>query len=132
MADVTADGSQLARPVEDLHGAAARDQRGATRGRPLRGLQPVLDEVIEACQRLSKADQGALYLLRDGLLHSVAHHGLPEAVEYDTQHPHALDRTTAAGRAAVTREPVHIPDIEEDPGTRTPARDCTGRYSACP
>ena len=115
MARVASDHAELARQLEDVReqqSAISRVLRAVARSR---GLQPVLDEVIEACQRLSKADQGALYLLQDGLLHTAAHHGLPEAVEYDTQHPHALDRTTAAGRAAVTREPVHIPDIEEDP-----------------
>ena len=115
MAGVASDSAELARQLED-----AREQQRAISG-VLRavarsgGLQPVLDEVVEACRRLSKADQGALYLLQDGLLHSAAHHGLPEAIAYDREHPHALDRTTAAGRAAVTRQPVHIPDIEKDP-----------------
>ena len=79
------------------------------------GLQPVLDEVVEACRRLCNADNGALWLLEDGLLHSVAHRGEPEGAQYDAQHPHALDRTTAAGRTAVVRGPVHIPDILDDP-----------------
>jgi class 3 adenylate cyclase/putative methionine-R-sulfoxide reductase with GAF domain len=109
------DTAELVRQLEDV-----REQQRAISG-VLRavarsdGLQPVLDEVVEACRRLSMADQGALYLLQDGLLHSAAHHGLPEAIEYDSRHPHTLDRTTAAGRAAVTRQPVHIPDIEKDP-----------------
>jgi class 3 adenylate cyclase len=115
MAGVASESAELARQLEDV-----REQQRAISG-VLRavassgGLQPVLDEVVEACQRLCKADQGALYLLQEGLLHSAAHHGLPEAVEYDSQHPHALDRTSAAGRAAVTRQPVHIPDVEKDP-----------------
>ena len=106
---------ELARRLEDAReqqraiSAVLRAVVGSTR------LRPVLDEVVEACQRLCGADQGALYLLEDDLLHSAAHHGLAEAVEYDSQHPHALDRTSAAGRAAVTRQPVHIPDIREDP-----------------
>jgi class 3 adenylate cyclase/putative methionine-R-sulfoxide reductase with GAF domain len=115
MAGVTSDSAELVRQLEDVREqqrAISAVLRAVARSG---GLQPVLDEVVEACQRLSKADQGALYLLQDGLLHTAAHHGLPEAVEYDSQHPHALDRTTAAGRAAVTREPVHIPDIEQDP-----------------
>ena len=79
------------------------------------GIQPVLEEVVEACERLCKADYGALYLLEHGLLHVVAHHTDADAAEWDRHHPHALDRSTAAGRAAVAREPVHIPDIRDDP-----------------
>jgi adenylate cyclase len=79
-----------------------------------RGLQPVLDEVVEACRRLSHSDRSALWLLKDGLLHSAAHHGTPDAADYDRLHPHSLDRTTAAGRVAVTRQMVHIPDVEVD------------------
>jgi hypothetical protein len=36
------------------------------------GIQPVLDEVVEAGERLCRADYGALYLLEHGLLHVVA------------------------------------------------------------
>jgi class 3 adenylate cyclase len=107
--------AELARQIDDL-----RAQQHAISG-VLRavarsvGLQPVLDEVLEACRRLCKADHGALWLLEDELLHYAAHNAEPEAVAYDREHPHALDRTTAAGRAGVTREPVHIPDILVDP-----------------
>jgi adenylate cyclase len=80
-----------------------------------KGLQPVLDEVVEACSRLSDADNAALWLLDQGLLRSVADHGEPEGAAYDRQHPHPLDRTTVAGRTAVTRQPVHIPDVDADP-----------------
>jgi class 3 adenylate cyclase len=104
----------LGRVVEDLReqqraiGAVLRAVAGSA------GLQPVLDEVVESCRRLCGADNGALWLLEDGLLHSVAHGGEPEGVEYDAEHPHALDRTTAAGRTAVVRASVHIPDILVD------------------
>jgi class 3 adenylate cyclase len=110
-----ADEALLARELEDL-----REQQRAISG-VLRavaqsaGLQPVLDEMVEACKRLCRADYGALYLLEHGLLHVVAHNTEAEGAEWDRQHPHALDRTTAAGRAALTREPVHIPDIRNDP-----------------
>jgi class 3 adenylate cyclase len=79
------------------------------------GLQPVLDEIVEACRRLCDADYGALYLLEGELLHVATYHGEPGSAEYDQQHPHALDRTTGAGRTAVTGEPVHIPDVFDDP-----------------
>jgi adenylate cyclase len=114
MAGIASDGAELARQLEDL-----REQQRAISG-VLRtvaqsvGLQPVLEEVVDACTRLSAAEYGALCLLDGALLHSVAHHGGAEA-EYDRQHPHVLDRTTAAGRTAVTRRPVHIPDVLDDP-----------------
>ena len=115
MASVASDDAELARQVEDL-----REQQRAISG-VLRavarseGIQPVLDEVIEACERLCRAEYGALYLLEQGLLHVAAHHTLAGGGEYDSEHPHALDRTTAAGRAALERRPVHIPDIHADP-----------------
>jgi class 3 adenylate cyclase len=115
MADVMADGSHLVRQLEDL-----QEQRRAISAvlhavARSAGLQPVLDEVVESCRRLCRADHGALWLLEDNLLHSVAHHGEAEAAAFDRQHPHPLDRTTAAGRTAVMRAPVHIPDIRKDP-----------------
>jgi class 3 adenylate cyclase len=79
------------------------------------GLQPVLDEIVEASRRLCNADYGELFLLEEGLLHVATYHGEPESAEYDRQHPHALDRTTGAGRTAVTGRPVHIPDVLDDP-----------------
>ena len=71
--------ADLARQVEDL-----REQQRAVGG-VLRavarsaGIQPVLDEVVEACERLCRADYGALYLLDHGLLHVAAHHTHAEA-----------------------------------------------------
>jgi class 3 adenylate cyclase/putative methionine-R-sulfoxide reductase with GAF domain len=79
------------------------------------GIQPVLEEVAEACRRLCEADHGSLWLLRDGLLHVGAHQGEQAGAAYDVAHPHPLDRTTAAGRAALERRPVHIPDVVSDP-----------------
>jgi class 3 adenylate cyclase len=110
-----ADAAELARQLED-----AREQQRAVSS-VLRavarsaGLQPVLDEVIEACTTLCEADQGSLWLLKEGLLHFSAHHGEPESADYDRQHAHSIDRTTAAGRAAVERRPVHIADVRADP-----------------
>jgi adenylate cyclase len=49
------------------------------------------------------------------LLRAFANHGIDETFEYDQEHPHPMDRTSLAGRAALTRAPVHIPDVLEDP-----------------
>lgn len=115
MAGVAGMGPDLVRELEDV-----REQQRSISG-VLRavarsaGLQPVLEEVAAACMRLCKADYGAVWLLQDGLLHVGAHHGEPAGAQYDREHPHALDRTTAAGRAAIERRPVQIPDVLADP-----------------
>jgi class 3 adenylate cyclase/putative methionine-R-sulfoxide reductase with GAF domain len=115
MPSVAADGPDLAHELEDV-----REQQRAISG-VLRavarsaGLEPVLEEVAEACRRLCDADHGSLWLLRDGLLHLGAHQGEQAGAEYDREHPHPLDRTTAAGRAALERRPVQIPDVLADP-----------------
>jgi class 3 adenylate cyclase len=92
------------RALNDVLRAVARSE----------GLQPVLDQIVESATRLCAGENGRFFLLKDGLLHAVANHGLAEEYEYDKQHPHTVDRTTLAGRAAFTREPVHIPDVESD------------------
>jgi class 3 adenylate cyclase len=115
MADVTADEPQLVRQLADLQEqrkAISAVLRAVARSA---GLQPVLEEVVESAGRLCDADHGALWLLgEDNLLHTAAHHGEADAADYDRRHPHALDRSTAAGRTAVMRTPVHIPDILDD------------------
>src|SRR5262245_54600559 len=100
-----ADETEIAQRLEDLN-----EQQRAISG-VLRavarsdGLQPVLEEVTGACKRLCKADYSALFLLQDGLLHLGAHHGEAVGAEYDREHPHPVDRSSSAGRAAVERRP---------------------------
>src|SRR2546425_2957320 len=99
MAGIASDGVELARQLEDL-----REQQRAISG-VLRtvarsvGLQPVLEEVVDACTRLSAAEYGALWLLEGALLHSVAHHGGADA-GFERQQPHRLRRPPAARRTA--------------------------------
>jgi class 3 adenylate cyclase len=78
------------------------------------GLQPVLDEIVESATRLCAGENGRLWLFKDGLLHAFANFGRAKEYEYDREHPHALDRTSLAGRAALARAPVHIPDVDLD------------------
>jgi len=110
----TLDMQELARSNERL-----REQQDAISG-VLRAvvrseeLQPVLDEVSEAARRLCAGQYASLYLAEGDGLQAVSGAGGLDAWEYDKSHPHALDRTTFAGRAAVTRAIVHIPDILVD------------------
>jgi len=79
------------------------------------GLQPVLDEVVESATRLCSAKNGRLWLFEDGMLRVVANCGESSGLEYDREHPKTPDRTSMAGRAALTRAIVHIDDIDADP-----------------
>jgi adenylate cyclase len=112
--DVPPDGQELARTVANL-----REQQRAS-GSVLRSvargvtLQAVLDEVVEAATRLTASRNARLWLVRDGLLHVVANFGSQEGLDFDQQ-PRVPDRTTMAGRTAVTRDVVHLPDVNADP-----------------
>ena len=98
--------------LRDQQRAVSDVLRAVTRSE---GLQPVLDEIVESATRLCIGDNGRLWLRQGDLLHAFANHGLAKEYEYDREHPHSVDRTTLAGRAALTREPVHIPDVLDDP-----------------
>jgi class 3 adenylate cyclase len=78
-------------------------------------LQPVLDEVTTAAMRLCAGQYALLYLAEGDVLLAVSGVGGVHQWEYDKSHPHSLDRTTFAGRTAVTREIVHVPDVRLDP-----------------
>jgi GAF domain-containing protein len=82
------------------------------------GLQSVLDEIVETVTVLCGGDNVRMWLVEDGLLRAVANGGEEEAWEYDRAHPHVIDRGSATGRAALTKQPVHIPDVTADPEYR--------------
>jgi adenylate cyclase len=114
VADVVGDAAELTRRLEEAleqRRALSLVLRAVARAE---GLQPVLDQVVESVTLLSGVENGRLFLVRDGLLHAIANHGLAETFDYDRQHPHPIDRTTMAGRAALSRTVVHVPDLAED------------------
>jgi class 3 adenylate cyclase len=107
---------ELVRDNENL-----REQRKAV-GKVLRavarseGLQPVLDEIVEAARRLCGGEHAQLYMAEGDLFVVFSEScDLPAAYEYSLQHPHTPDRATAIGRVALTGEAVQIPDVLVDP-----------------
>ena len=79
-------------------------------------LQPILDQIVEAAARLGRADSCLVWLLDGDLLRLRASYGAPQdAVEYQRQHPHTAEPGSCTGRVALTKKPVHIPDVESDP-----------------
>ena len=126
MADATLDTAQLAalsREVADL-----RNRLDAVGGilRVLRGsqmrLQPILDQIVEAAARLGHADSALVWLTDGELLRLRADFGSPEsAVAYLRLNPYVPELGSCTGRVALTRRPVHIPDVESDPDYTYPA-----------
>jgi class 3 adenylate cyclase len=79
-------------------------------------LQPILDQIVEAAARLGRADSCLVWLVDSGLLRLRANHGSPqESEEYLRSHPHTAEPGSCTGRVALTKRPVHIPDVDADP-----------------
>ncbi len=78
-------------------------------------LEKVLDTLVETAARLCRADQAVMFRLRDDVFEPVATRGLLEqAKAYFTAHPPKPGRGTMAGRVALERRTVHIPDVLQD------------------
>jgi class 3 adenylate cyclase len=119
--DEVLDAGELARANENLREqrrAVAEVLRAVARSE---GLQPVLDEIVEAARRLCQGEHAQLYMAEGDLFvifsqSSVSQSGdLPAAYEYSVEHPHARDRTTVIGRVALIGGAVQIPDVLADP-----------------
>src|ERR671935_81516 len=110
------DAEELARQNERLREQQREVSKVLRTAARSEGLQPVLDEVVEAARRLCAGESAELYLMDGDRLRIFAASNVPpDAYEYDRQHPHVQDRTTLAGRVAVARRTVHIPDVLADP-----------------
>ena len=90
-------------------------------------LQPILDRIVAEAAALCQAEIGFVFLLENGLFHSVAGVGFtPEHWEYQRDHPFPPGRETVGGRVALTNAAVHIPDVLDDPEYRWGAQAVAG------
>jgi transcriptional regulator with GAF, ATPase, and Fis domain len=79
------------------------------------GLSNVLDTLVSSASRLC-GTMSTIYLLRDGLLHLEAGHNISaEWIAYRRSHPMVPSRETPSGRAALTGQIDHVPDLLVDP-----------------
>ena len=85
-------------------------------------LQPILDQIVQEAARLGRADTCLVWLIDGELLRLRANFGAPqEAVDYQRLHPDRPGLGTCTGRVALTKRPVHIPDVDADPDYTFPA-----------
>jgi len=79
-------------------------------------LQPVLETLIENATRLCAAKQGVIHRFDGEVLRRGADCGVsPEYSDYWQRNELRLGRGSGAGRAALERRIVHIPDVLADP-----------------
>jgi class 3 adenylate cyclase len=78
-------------------------------------LQPILDRIVAEAAALCSAEIGFIFLLEDGLFHTLAGVGFtPEHWAVQLAHPFPPGRETVGGRVALTNDVVHIPDVLAD------------------
>ncbi|MDX1486682.1 MAG: response regulator, partial [Acidiferrobacterales bacterium] len=80
-------------------------------------VHPVFDAIAESAARLCQGKYCAVLRFDGELIHFVSHSGLTaDGIEaYRETYPMAPSRASAASRSILTRELVHIPDINTDP-----------------
>jgi class 3 adenylate cyclase len=119
MTDVASDKAQVSELTRELTELRGRHEAVADIFRALSTsgmrLQPILDQIVETAARLCRADSGFLYLAEDDLLRMRANFGqAEEVVEYERSRPDRAGPHSCTGRVAMTRRPVHIPDVHAD------------------
>ncbi|MBR0860259.1 GAF domain-containing protein [Bradyrhizobium liaoningense] len=79
-------------------------------------LPNVLNTLVSSAARLCGDPRASIYLIRDGLLHlEAAHNNPPEWIALRKSQPLAPSRDTPSGRAALTGQIDHVPDLLNDP-----------------
>jgi GAF domain-containing protein len=80
-------------------------------------LEAVFETLVESSVRLCGADRAFIFRFDGELLRMAAafNNASREWREYLAQHPTRPGRNSAAGRAALERATVHIPDVRADP-----------------
>jgi class 3 adenylate cyclase len=128
MSDLASDDSRIAELSRDLDDLRSRQDALTDILRALSQsgmrLQAILDQIVGAAARLCHADSCFIYLADGELLRMSASFGQPaQVVEYEREHPDRPGPNSCTGRVALTRRPVHIPDVRADPDYDHPSEE---------
>ncbi|MFC7697309.1 GAF domain-containing protein [Bradyrhizobium sp. GCM10028915] len=94
-------------------------------------LPNVLNTLVSSAALLCGDPRAAIYLIRDGLLHLEAAHNNPfEWVDLRRSQPLAPSRDTPSGRAALSGQIDHVPDLLKDPDFKRHDLASLGDYRA--
>src|SRR5437773_5955977 len=131
MTNIASDNAQVAELAHELTELRVRQEALANILRALSTsrmrLQPILDQIVETAARLCRADSGFLHLAEGDLLPVRANFGQPdEVVEFERQRPDRPGPHSCTGRVAMTKKPVHIPDVHADPDYTYPGVEIGG------
>ncbi|MGH8723712.1 MAG: GAF domain-containing protein [Burkholderiales bacterium] len=73
--------------------------------------RPVFDKILQSCERLFEGHYVGIGIVRDdGMVHLAAYHGA-QAKEFERAFPVPLSNDSATGRAILSRQVVHYPDV---------------------
>jgi class 3 adenylate cyclase len=139
MNNVTSDDARIAELTRELDNLRSRQEGVADILRALSRsgmrLQPILDQIVETSARLCRSDSSFIYLADAELFFMRASFGQPqEVVEFERLHPDRAGPHSCTGRVALTRAPVHIPDVHADPAYAHPSagKDVLGTLLGLP
>ena len=126
MTNIASDSARIAELTRELDALRGRQEAVADILRALSRsgmrLQPILDQIVEAAAQFCRADSCFIYLADGDLFRMRANFGQPpDVIEYERLHPDRPGLGTCTGRVALTKRPVHIPDIYADPDYTYPA-----------
>ena len=92
-------------------------------------LDPVLRTLVKSAAELCDAQHALFYRVSDeGLRPEAWHNVSDEYIEYRKQHPIPVVSTQVMGRVLLTRAPVHVHDVLEEPDYSAPAAQKLGQY----
>ena len=113
---------------EALHQRTAIDQVLRAMSQSDFDLQIVLETILEKGCQLCGADSGLLYRLDEQQLARPAamRGGTPAQWQIVQRNPMPPSRRTVAGRVALERRPIHVPDVLTDPEYEYPAQQVAG------